>query len=112
MHIFNRVIVICIGNICRSSMAAAVLQDGLAERRGDVAVASAGLGRVGGKPADTHVIKLMDERGLDICPHRSTLFTAHRGLESDLILVMSSEQRHFIEGNWPLLHGRVYRRGH
>jgi protein-tyrosine phosphatase len=46
MHIFNRVIVICIGNICRSPMAAAVLQDGLAEQRSDIAVASAGLGRV------------------------------------------------------------------
>ena len=46
MHIFNRVIVICIGNICRSPMAAAVLQDGLTEQRSDIAVASAGLGRV------------------------------------------------------------------
>lgn len=112
MEIFKRVMLICTGNICRSPMAAAVLKEGLRQGGAHVEVVSAGLAALGEYPADAQAIKLMEERGLDLHTHRATQFTAHNGLESDLILVMSTEQRQIVEENWPLLHGRVYRLGH
>jgi protein-tyrosine phosphatase len=108
----KQVMLVCSANICRSPMAAAMLADALRRAGAAIKVESAGLTALGGCAADAQAIKFMDERGLDIHAHRATQFTAHRGLESDLILVMSTDQRRFIEENWPLLHGRVYRLGH
>jgi protein-tyrosine phosphatase len=104
--------VICIGNICRSPMAAAALREGLHPIDGQFEVASSGLGALDGKQADPLAVKLMAERGLDLGTHRATEFSPRDGIESDLILVMSAEMRHFLEESWPLLQGRVYRLGH
>ncbi|MFT4585240.1 MAG: protein-tyrosine phosphatase [Gammaproteobacteria bacterium] len=112
MGIINRVIVICTGNICRSPMGAAVLQEALRQAQAPVIVTSAGLGAMGGQKADPIAIKLMAERGLDINDHNGAQFTSSDGFENDLILVMETEQRYLIENGWPLLQGRVYRFGH
>jgi protein-tyrosine phosphatase len=112
MGIINRVIVICTGNICRSPMGAAVLQEALRQAQAPVIVTSAGLGAMGGQKADPIAIKLMTERGLDINDHNGAQFTSSDGFENDLILVMETEQRYLIENGWPLLQGRVYRFGH
>jgi protein-tyrosine phosphatase len=112
MNVIKRISVLCTGNICRSPMAAAVLQFGLDQAHADVVVSSAGLAAMGGYEADAYATKLMKERGLDISDHRGKQFTSKEGLKNDLILVMSSAQQRMVEENWPLLHGRVYRVGH
>lgn len=111
-RLIERVMVICIGNICRSPMAEALLREGLRQSGTHVEVTSAGLGTLSGQAADPIAIELMAERDLDIDAHRSAEFLPAGGIESDLILVMSTEMRHFLEQSWPLLQGRVYRLGH
>jgi protein-tyrosine phosphatase len=111
-RLIQRVTVICIGNICRSPMAEALLREGLRQSGTQIEVTSAGLGNQGGQPADPIAIKLMAERGLDIDAHRSAEFLPVDGVESDLIMVMTTQMRHFIEERWPLFQGRVYRLGH
>jgi len=110
--LIQRIMVICIGNICRSPMAAAALREGLRQIDAQVEIASAGLTAVYGQQADPLAVKLMAERGLDIGTHRAAEFLPRDGVESDLILVMTAEMCHFIEESWPLLQGRVYRLGH
>jgi len=110
--LIERVTVICLGNICRSPMAEALLREGLRQSGTHVEVTSAGLGTLGGQAADPIAIKLIAERGLDIGAHRSAQFLPVDGIESDLILVMSTQMGHFLEESWPLLQGRVYRLGH
>ncbi|MFL5359908.1 MAG: low molecular weight phosphotyrosine protein phosphatase, partial [Myxococcales bacterium] len=72
---FDRVLMVCTGNICRSPMAQVLLADALKKRGIDVAVESAGLGALVGHPADPIAVKLMQARGLDLSGHRGRQLT-------------------------------------
>lgn len=89
-----RVCVVCLGNICRSPMAAAVL-DHLIERAGmadTVTVTSAGTGDWHvGEPADPRTVAALHERGLDGTEHRARQFTADEFERYDLILAMDRD---------------------
>ncbi|RDK10477.1 low molecular weight protein-tyrosine-phosphatase [Cupriavidus lacunae] len=101
------VLVVCIGNICRSPMAEGLLKQALPE----VNVMSAGLGALTGKPADAHAIDLMQELGVDITGHRAKPLTRSMTTHADLILVMDNAQRQDIQHLHPATTGRVFRIG-
>jgi protein-tyrosine phosphatase len=91
-----RVALVCLGNICRSPMAAVVLEDRL-ERAGladDVDVVSAGTGgwHVGG-PMDERAAEVLTERGYDATRHRASQFDAGWFESCDLILVMDAQNQ-------------------
>jgi protein-tyrosine phosphatase len=98
------ILVVCEGNICRSPMAAALLDAALPDCR----VVSAGLGALVGKPADDAAVALMRERGLDLRAHRAEQITRPMSLHSDLILVMESQQRERLQRLYPEVCGRVF----
>jgi protein-tyrosine phosphatase len=106
--LFNRVLVVCLGNICRSPMAAAMLQAALKDKT----IASAGIGALVGEPADPMAISLMNERGLDLSAHRARQIDEQMLHAHDLLLVMEGYHREWIEDRWPQARGRVYRWGH
>ena len=110
---FQRILVLCTGNICRSPMAQAILQSELNQTgRPDVNVISAGIAAVIGHAAEETAQKLMLERGLDISGHRAVQLVPEMLLHSDLVLVMEKEQQRIVERMQPAAKGRVYRLGH
>ena len=109
---FEQVLVVCVGNICRSPMGEALLARELRNAGHDrIQVSSAGLSALTGRPADIVVQALMRREGVDISAHRARQLT--RGLisEADLILVMEAEHRRAVEFMNPSARGKVYRLG-
>ncbi|MEX0732993.1 MAG: low molecular weight protein-tyrosine-phosphatase [Aquisalimonadaceae bacterium] len=108
---FQKLLVICTGNICRSPMAEAMLSARLLES-GQFTVESAGIGALVGAPADPLAVDLMNSRGLDISGHRARQLTLELGREFDLIFVMERGHKQWVDGRIPELRGRVYTLGH
>lgn len=103
----NHILVICIGNICRSPIA-----EGLMKRAWpDKTVVSAGIGAMVGHPAAPFSIELAAEHGVDIGAHRAQALTAKMVSDAELILTMDLEQKRYIEQKYPTARGKVLRLG-
>lgn len=85
---FNNILVVCVGNICRSPTGERVLQSLLTNKK----VASAGIAaensRLVGKPADAMAIEVAAEHGVNVQAHQSQQLTPQLCAQYDLILVM------------------------
>jgi protein-tyrosine phosphatase len=87
---FKKILVLCVGNICRSPMAEYLLRRQLAGR--DIQVSSAGLGALVGRPIEGHAMELLQEHGIDATSHRARQLDAQMLRDADLVLGM--ERRH------------------
>ena len=106
----QHILVVCVGNICRSPMAEAVLRNAL-RNQGDITVESAGLGAMVDWPAAEHAEVLMRERGLDISGHKGRQLTPELLHVADLVLVMEYEHKSAIEAEDTTARGKVFRLG-
>lgn len=106
---FKNILLVCVGNICRSPMAEALLAHQLAGK--GVRVESAGIGALVNHPADPMAQALMEERGIDLSAHRARQLNADMVSEFELILVMEEWQQKKIESDFIHARGRVHRLG-
>ena len=104
----ENILVVCVGNICRSPMAEALLRQALQDMS-DVRVSSAGLGALVDYPAAEHAEVLMAERGLDISRHKARQLTPDLINTSDLVLVMETRHKRVIDDEDATARGKVYR---
>jgi len=85
---FDRVLVVCVGNICRSPYGEHVLRKHFPNKK----VASAGIGvtksGLENKPADNTAIEISKVRGIDLAQHCTQQLTSELCSNYDLILVM------------------------
>ena len=106
----RHILVVCVGNICRSPMAEALLKREL-RGQGDYKVESAGLGALVGHPASEHSVDLMAELGEDISAHRARQIHPDMVAAADLVLVMEAGHRKAIDDADPTARGKVHRLG-
>jgi protein-tyrosine phosphatase len=85
---FNNILVVCVGNICRSPSGEYLLKSLLPNKN----IASAGVGALVGKPADKLACQVAEENGISLVGHQGRQLTSALCREFDLILVM--EQGH------------------
>jgi protein-tyrosine phosphatase len=106
----RRILVVCVGNICRSPMAEALLKR---DMRGndEFTVESAGLGALVGHPASEHSVELMRELGLDISGHRARQIHPDMVQAADLVLVMEAGHKRAIDDADPTARGKIQRLG-
>ena len=88
-----RVLMVCMGNICRSPIAEHVFRAKAAESGLDIQVASAGTGGWhAGEPADHRAVKVLRDHGYT-SDHRAQQFKASWFDEYDYIIVMDENNR-------------------
>jgi protein-tyrosine phosphatase len=108
--VLDRILIVCVGNICRSPMAEALLRERFT-RRGKGRVESAGLAALVGHAADPFAQALMAERGLDIAKHRARQLTQALVTGVDLVIAMEEGHVREVEALVPAARGRVHRIG-
>jgi protein-tyrosine phosphatase len=90
VSLFNKILIVCIGNICRSPTAETLLRNALVNS--NIEVKSAGLGALHEHPIEAMAQALLEEHGHSTACHSARQLTPAIANESDLILVM--EKRH------------------
>lgn len=88
-----RICFVCLGNICRSPIAEAVMQSLLVERglSDRVALSSAGTGDWHiGECADERAVAVLARHGYDASQHRAKQFTREAYDDCDLVIAMDS----------------------
>jgi protein-tyrosine phosphatase len=108
MGMFNNILVVCAGNICRSPTAEYLLKNKLKDKLEKISVSSAGLTALVGKPAEATASSIALTNNIDMNEHQGRQLNSTLIAENDLILVM--EERHLSDllGQYPQARGKTF----
>ncbi|RYG10363.1 MAG: low molecular weight phosphotyrosine protein phosphatase [Burkholderiales bacterium] len=103
----NKILVVCVGNICRSPVAEGLLKAALP----DAEVWSAGLGALVGNPADPMAAGIAKDHGIDISEHRAQQIAGWMLVKADLVLCMEAGHQRELQKQYPTARGKIRRLG-
>lgn len=99
------------GNICRSPIAAQLLQ----QARPDKKVSSAGIGTqtsgLEGHDIDATARSVAEENGITLAEHSAQQADRHNIAEHDLILVLEQKHKEILSQRYPEARGKIMRLG-
>lgn len=104
---FNRILTVCDGNICRSPTAAFLLAEGTGKQ-----VESAGLIGLEGHDMDAIAREVAEAHGLTCPTHVARKLTRDMCRQADLILVMENRQKDKVMQLAPVASGKTMLLGH
>ncbi|MFT6835796.1 MAG: protein-tyrosine phosphatase [Francisellaceae bacterium] len=106
-NMFNNILFVCVGNICRSPVAEGLAKEllGMKSKRN---ISSCGIDALVGSSAEKFSIQVLQEINIDISSHKSRQITTEMALKSDLILTMEHEHTKDIQHLFPFTTGKVH----
>jgi protein-tyrosine phosphatase len=102
----NRVLVVCVGNICRSPTAEFLLRHRL--RNDAVVVESAGLAALVGNPIDPTAASLLEAHGVPAVAHVARQITQDLINAADIVLAMDRRHLSAIHAQVPHSRGKTF----
>jgi len=107
--LFNKILIVCTGNICRSPAAEYILRQQLEEVRAwRGTVSSAGTGALVNHPVDETMGALLRAEGLDLKAHRAAQLSIAHLRWADLVLVMEKHHRQEVLRIDPVARGKTF----
>lgn len=100
---FNNILVVCMGNICRSPTGERLLQAHFPNKK----VHSAGIIAKENMPAYESAIRIAQNHNLSLDNHQSRRLTKELCQEADLILVMENDHIDKVHQQFPETRGKV-----
>lgn len=107
MAMFNNILVVCVGNICRSPMGEYLLRQKLSHRP-EVTIESAGIGALVGKPADSTALAVLQENGIEASGHTARQVTESMLANADIILAMEHGHLRKLYSMAPQIRGKAF----
>ena len=104
---FNNILFVCIGNICRSPSAEYLLKHKTAHRPG-LTIHSAGLGALVDQGIDATAGELLSANGIDASEHVARKLTRDMLVNADLILTMEPRHIKGINDLAPQVSGKTF----
>lgn len=105
--VIDSILVVCVGNICRSPLGERLLAAKLSAAGLDVKVSSAGIAAMTGQAADPDTTAVAQARDVALDGHIARQFTHQIGSDHALILVMEAGHKQSIIKSAPDLSGRI-----
>ncbi|EPF0942469.1 TPA: protein tyrosine phosphatase [Klebsiella michiganensis] len=100
---FDSILVVCTGNICRSPIGERYLRRALPNKK----IESAGTGALVGHSADDSAIRIAEKHGISLAGHQGRQFTSALGRQYELILVMEKSHLEQIGRIAPEVRGKT-----
>lgn len=99
----RHVLVVCLGNICRSPFAERLL----ARERPGLVVRSAGFEARDGDPAERNAIEVAREFGIDLRDHAARRLSERDLVWADLVIGMTGRHQGMLRDRWPAYAGKL-----
>ncbi|ENO86698.1 low molecular weight protein-tyrosine-phosphatase [Thauera linaloolentis] len=109
---FEKILILCTGNICRSPLAEALIRDRAHAKGKQILVRSAGIGALVNHAADQTTQQVASQHQVDLDTHRAQQLNLELTRWADLILGMEKHHLDFTNDLDPTTRGKTFLLGH